>query len=125
MPFSDPMADGATIQRASFAALQDGFTLPWLLQELEQMQPRAQAPLLLMSYLNPLLAFGLERLPEAAAQAGVCGFIIPDLPYEESAEMRAALDRVGHRARADGHAGDAACRGSKCCARRARVSSTR
>ena len=59
------------------------------------MQPRPQAPLLLMSYLNPLLAFGLERLPEAAATAGVVGFIIPDLPYEESADMRAALDRVG------------------------------
>ena len=95
VPFSDPMADGATIQRASFAALQGGFTLPWLLQELETMQPRPQAPVLLMSYLNPLLAFGLERLPEAAAKAGVSGFIIPDLPYEESADMRAALDRVG------------------------------
>jgi tryptophan synthase alpha chain len=95
VPFSDPMADGATIQRASFAALQDGFTLTWLLQTLAAMQPRAQAPLLLMSYLNPLLAYGLERLPEAALQAGVSGFIIPDLPYEESTEMRAALDRVG------------------------------
>ena len=95
VPFSDPMADGATIQRASFAALKDGFTLPWLLGELEAMQPRPRAPLLLMSYLNPLLAFGLHRLPEAAARAGVCGFIIPDLPFEESAEMRAALDRVG------------------------------
>ena len=102
------MADGVTIQRASFAALQGGFTLPWLLGELEQMQPRPQAPLLLMSYLNPLLAFGLDRLPEAAARAGVAGFIIPDLPYEESADVRAALDRVGHRAGADGHAGDAA-----------------
>ena len=95
VPFSDPMADGATIQRASFASLQRGFTLPWLLRELEQMEPRPRAPLLLMSYLNPLLAFGLGRLPEAAARAGVCGFIIPDLPYEESAEMRAALDRAG------------------------------
>ena len=95
VPFSDPMADGATIQRASFAALKDGFTLPWLLGELEAMQPRPETPLLLMSYLNPLLAFGLGRLPEAAARAGVAGFIIPDLPYEESAEMRAALDRVG------------------------------
>jgi tryptophan synthase alpha chain len=94
VPFSDPMADGATIQRASFASLQGGFTLTWLLQELATMQPRPQAPILLMSYLNPLLAFGLERLPEAAASAGVAGFIIPDLPYEESADMRAALDRV-------------------------------
>ncbi len=95
IPFTDPMADGMTIQRASFAALQGGFTLPWLLDELRAMQPRPQAPLLLMSYLNPLLAFGLDKLPEAAAQAGVAGFIIPDLPFEESADMRAALDRVG------------------------------
>jgi len=95
VPFTDPMADGMTIQRASYAALAGGFTLPWLLGELEQMQPRPRAPLLLMSYLNPLLAYGLDRLPEAAARAGVAGFIIPDLPYEESADMRAALDRVG------------------------------
>jgi tryptophan synthase alpha chain len=95
VPFSDPMADGATIQRASFAALQGGFTLTWLLEELTGMQPRPHAPLLLMSYLNPLLAYGLERLPEAALAAGVAGFIIPDLPYEESADVRAALDRVG------------------------------
>jgi tryptophan synthase alpha chain len=95
VPFTDPMADGMTIQRASHAALAGGFTLPWLLAELRRMQPRPPAPLLLMSYLNPLLAFGLDRLPAAAAQAGVAGFIIPDLPYEESAEMRAALDREG------------------------------
>ncbi len=95
VPFSDPMADGLTIQRASHVALQGGFTLPWLLEELRSMQPRPTAPLLLMSYLNPLLAYGLERLPEAAATAGVAGFIIPDLPYEESAEIRQALDRAG------------------------------
>jgi tryptophan synthase alpha chain len=94
VPFSDPMADGMTIQRASHVALQAGFTLPWLLDELGAMQ-RPKAPLLLMSYLNPLLAYGLERLPEAAARSGVAGFIIPDLPYEESAETRAALEREG------------------------------
>jgi tryptophan synthase alpha chain len=95
VPFSDPMADGMTIQRASHAALQGGFTLTWLLDELGAMKPRPQAPLLLMSYLNPLLAYGLDRLPEAAAASGVAGFIIPDLPYEESAEIRQALDRAG------------------------------
>ncbi len=95
VPFSDPMADGMTIQRASQVALQGGFTLPWLLDELRSMQPRPTAPLLLMSYLNPLLAYGLDRLPEAAASSGVAGFIIPDLPYEESQEIRAALDRTG------------------------------
>lgn len=95
IPFTDPMADGMTIQRASRASLEGGFTLPWLLAELEAMQPRPRAPLLLMSYLNPLLAYGLDALPVAAARAGVAGFIIPDLPYEESAEMRAALDAEG------------------------------
>ena len=95
VPFSDPMADGATIQRASFAALRGGFTLPWLLETLEGLEARPGAPLLLMSYLNPMLAYGLDRLPEAVARAGVAGLIVPDLPYEESAEMRAALDRVG------------------------------
>jgi tryptophan synthase alpha chain len=95
IPFTDPMADGMTIQRASRASLEGGFTLPWLLAELETMQPRPPAPLLLMSYLNPLLAYGLDKLPGAVAKAGVAGFIIPDLPYEESAEMRAALDGHG------------------------------
>jgi len=95
IPFTDPMADGMTIQRASRASLEGGFTLPWLLAELEAMQPRPQAPLLLMSYLNPLLAYGLDRLPAAAAKAGVAGFIIPDLPYEESDQVRAALDGQG------------------------------
>ena len=95
IPFTDPMADGMTIQRASRASLEGGFTLPWLLAELEAMQPRPQAPLLLMSYLNPLLAYGLDRLPAAVAKAGVAGFIIPDLPYEESAEVRTALDSHG------------------------------
>ncbi|RPI12038.1 MAG: tryptophan synthase subunit alpha, partial [Lysobacterales bacterium] len=95
IPFTDPMADGMTIQRASRASLEGGFTLPWLLAELEAMQPRPRAPLLLMSYLNPLLACGLDRLPGAATKAGIAGFIIPDLPYEESVEMRAALDTHG------------------------------
>ncbi len=95
IPFTDPMADGMTIQRASYASLQGGFTLPWLLEELSAMQRRPKAPLLMMSYLNPLLAYGFDKLPEAVARAGVSGFIIPDLPFEESADMRAALDRVG------------------------------
>lgn len=94
VPFTDPMADGVTIQRASHAALKSGVTLTWILAELEDRAPHS-TPLLLMSYLNPLLAFGLERLPRAAVRAGVAGFIVPDLPFEESAEWRAALAGVG------------------------------
>jgi tryptophan synthase alpha chain len=95
VPFSDPMADGATVQRASFVALADGVTLPWILSELKSIEPRHSAPILLMSYLNPLLSFGLDALPPAASAAGVAGFIVPDLPFEESGDLNLALDREG------------------------------
>jgi tryptophan synthase alpha chain len=95
VPFSDPMADGTTIQRASFAALADGVTLPWILDELRSVERRSAAPILLMSYLNPLLSMGLEALPRAAASAGVAGFIVPDLPFEESEDLNRALDGEG------------------------------
>jgi len=90
VPFTDPMADGVTIQRASLAALAQGVTLKWILAELAALGELG-APLLLMSYLNPLLAFGVERLAESAARAGVAGFIVPDLPLDESSALRAAL----------------------------------
>ena len=94
VPFSDPMADGVTIQRSSQAALAQGVSLRWILAELEGM-PRLQTPLLLMSYLNPLLAYGLGRLAQAAERAHVAGFIVPDLPYDESSDLRNALDAHG------------------------------
>jgi len=94
VPFSDPMADGTTIQRSSRAALDQGVSLHWILSELSG-RPRGATPLLLMSYLNPLLAYGVDRLPKAAAEAGITGFIVPDLPYEESTELRAALEAHG------------------------------
>ncbi|HET7810701.1 MAG TPA: tryptophan synthase subunit alpha [Steroidobacteraceae bacterium] len=90
VPFTDPMADGMTIQRSSREALAQGFTLRWLLDTLRGMQ-RPRAPLVLMSYLNPLLSFGFPDLAAAAVQAGVCGFIVPDLPFDESEDFRAAL----------------------------------
>ena len=95
VPFSDPMADGTTIQRASCVALADGVTLPWILQELGGVPQPRTAPILLMSYLNPLLKYGLDKLPRDAAAAGVAGFIVPDLPYEESDDLKAALDTEG------------------------------
>jgi len=94
VPFTDPMADGVTIQRSSQAALKQGVSLRWILAELGAMQ-RPKAPLILMSYLNPLLSYGYERLARDAAAAGVCGFIVPDLPYDEGEELRTALDRTG------------------------------
>jgi tryptophan synthase alpha chain len=95
VPFSDPMADGTTIQRASFAALAGGVTLPWILEELHSLPRRPSAPILLMSYLNPLLSVGLDSLPRKAAAAGVAGFIVPDLPFEESDDLKQALEREG------------------------------
>ena len=94
VPFTDPMADGVTIQRSSLAALKQGVTLRWILDELAAI-PRTDTPLVLMSYLNPLLAFGLPQLAARAAAVGVTGFIVPDLPLEESAELQAALDAQG------------------------------
>ncbi len=94
VPFTDPMADGVTIQRSSRAALAQGVSLRWILSELAEM-PRVKTPLLLMSYLNPLLAYGLESLADAAARANVAGFIVPDLPLDESSDLRTALDSRG------------------------------
>jgi tryptophan synthase alpha chain len=91
LPFSDPMADGMTIQRSSRVALANGVTLDWMLAELAALANRPRAPLLLMSYLNPLLAHGVGRLARDARAAGIAGFIVPDLPFEECAELRAAL----------------------------------
>ncbi len=94
VPFSDPMADGVTIQRASRAAIAAGVSLRWILTELSKAGP-LEAPIVLMSYLNPLLNFGYEQLATAAVPAGVCGFIVPDLPIEESVDLRTALEARG------------------------------
>jgi tryptophan synthase alpha chain len=94
VPFTDPMADGVTIQRASLAALAQGVTLKWILAEVARCA-RIRTPLVLMSYLNPLLAFGVDELADGAARAGVAGFIVPDLPLDESSELQAALATRG------------------------------
>ena len=94
VPFTDPMADGVTIQRSSEAALKQGVTLRWILKELTAMQ-RPATPLVLMSYLNPLLAYGLDALARDAAAAGVSGFIVPDLPFDEGEDFRRALSATG------------------------------
>ena len=95
VPFSDPMADGMTIQRSSFVAIQNGVTLTWIFEQIDTAKGGIDAPLVMMSYLNPLLAFGYEKLAKRARETGVCAFIVPDLPYEESEEIRTALDSEG------------------------------
>lgn len=95
VPFSDPMADGMTIQRSSRGALEQGVSLTWIFDRLEAARDRLGAPVILMSYLNPLLAYGYERVAARSLEAGVAGFIVPDLPWEESAELGAPLAEAG------------------------------
>jgi len=95
VPFSDPMADGMTIQRSSHIAIEKGVTLTWIFDQLESVKGEIDTPIVFMSYLNPLLAFGFENLAQCALQTGVCGFIVPDLPFEECAEIKNALEAKG------------------------------
>ena len=95
MPFSDPLADGATIQHAGHMALESGMTISGCIEVARQVAARSNAPLILMGYYNPLLAFGIERFCEAAASSGVCGLIIPDLPPEEAAPLQQAAHANG------------------------------
>ena len=95
IPFSDPMADGMTIQRSSFEALKQGVSLEWIFDQLDEARADIDTPLVMMSYLNPLLAFGYDKLAERALATGVCAFIVPDLPFEESEDIRNALEAKG------------------------------
>jgi tryptophan synthase alpha chain len=94
VPFTDPMADGLTIQKASHVALANGVSLPWILETIAG-QPDLEAPVLLMGYYNPFLAFGLAKLGKALTSAGVSGLIVPDAPLEESGEIGSAVDPLG------------------------------
>ncbi len=89
IPFSDPLADGPTIQRTSQSALQNGVTVKKVL-EMAAVKSTLRPPLILMGYYNPILQFGPKKFVQAAANAGVQGLIIPDLPPEESLALRDA-----------------------------------
>ncbi len=95
MPFSDPLADGATIQHAGHIALERGMTIQGCLETAGQIAALSDVPLILMGYYNPLLAFGLERFCWLAAENGVCGLIIPDLPHEEAGPLQQAAHQQG------------------------------
>lgn len=87
IPFSDPLADGATIQRATQGALAQGVTSDTCLEVAEKLRQRVDAPLLFMGYYNPILRFGLERFCTRCDEVGVDGLIVPDLPPEEGTEL--------------------------------------
>jgi len=83
MPYSDPLADGPVIQASSTQALANGMTIAKLFAQLKELRPAVSAPVLLMGYMNPVLQYGFERFCESAAEVGVDGLILPDLPIYE------------------------------------------
>lgn len=95
VPFSDPLADGVVIQAASERALKRKTTLLQILDLVKKVRVKSQIPILLMSYLNPILVFGLQRFAAAAKEAGVDGVIVPDLPVEEGKEVSLVMAKKG------------------------------
>jgi tryptophan synthase alpha chain len=92
LSFSDPLADGPVIQHATQIALENGITVKKSLEAVKELRKRGvDIPLVLMGYYNPMLAYGLEKFVRDAVEAGADGFIVPDLPVEESDEFQLAL----------------------------------
>lgn len=97
IPFSDPVADGETIQQAGERALAEGVTLRAVLQSLQSFKEevKPEIPLLIMSYLNPILAYGMDAFVQSLRESGVSGLIIPDLPLEEGGHIKDLLTENG------------------------------
>ena len=95
VPFSDPIADGPVIQRAGERALKAGTSLRSVLEIACEIRQRSEAPLLLFTYLNPVLRYGLERLARDAAQAGIDGCLLTDASVEEAHEYIGAMHGQG------------------------------
>ncbi|MFQ5420191.1 MAG: tryptophan synthase subunit alpha [Anaerolineae bacterium] len=96
VPFSDPLADGPTIQHSTQVALANGVSTAVCLEMVQTLRHRGvQIPIMLMGYMNPVMAYGEARYVRDAAAAGVDGFIIPDLPPEEAGEMETLADNAG------------------------------
>jgi tryptophan synthase alpha chain len=95
MPFSDPLADGPVIQHSSHIALNNGVTLETVLSYVQSIRCTSVIPIVLMGYLNPILNYGAEKFFKTAADAGVDGIILPDLPLEESGRYKTVLKTAG------------------------------
>ena len=95
VPFSDPQADGPIIQAAGQRALKAGTTLSKVLEVARSLKGEVKVPLVLMGYYNPLLTYGEERFARDAAEAGIAGVIVPDLPFDEGEEFYAILEKEG------------------------------
>ncbi|MCM3692651.1 tryptophan synthase subunit alpha [Neobacillus niacini] len=95
VPFSDPVADGPTIQQAGIRSLQNGTTLRGIIAELTKAREVVSIPIVLMTYLNPIYSYGISTFAQDIAKAGVDGCIIPDLPIEEEDLLAAELENAG------------------------------
>jgi len=95
VPFSDPLADGPVVQRAGARALAAGASLPRVLEMVATLRAQVSVPIALMTYYNPILAFGLKSFARTAVDAGADGVIVPDLPYDESEPLRAEAEPAG------------------------------
>ena len=95
IPFSDPLADGTTIQKASFHALRNGVTPKVCLEIAWELRQKIKVPLVFMTYFNPVIKYGIENFCSACAKAGIDGLIIPDLPPEEGSELELATQNLG------------------------------
>ncbi|HMB88027.1 MAG TPA: tryptophan synthase subunit alpha [Methylomirabilota bacterium] len=95
IPFSDPLADGPVIQRATQRALAAGVTLPRVLELVREMRGEVSVPLVFLTYYNPILAFGLKAFCQTSVEAGIDGVIVADLPPEESGPLRAEAMAAG------------------------------
>lgn len=95
MPFSDPQADGPVIQAAGQRALKNGTNLKGILRMVSSLRGKVKAPILLMGYYNPIMHYGKEKFSDDAADAGVAGLIIPDLPFDEDEEFYQGLEERG------------------------------
>ena len=95
VPFSDPLADGPVIQRAGTRSLAAGTSLPRVLETVANLRAKVSLPLVLFTYYNPVLQFGLKSFARTAVDAGADGVIVPDLPYEEAGPLRAEAEPAG------------------------------
>jgi tryptophan synthase alpha chain len=96
VPFSDPLADGPTIQHSTQVALENGITVKHCLEAVAELRSRGVTiPLILMGYINPMLAYGLEKFVAETAESGASGFIVPDLPPDEGETLRALCQQHG------------------------------
>jgi tryptophan synthase alpha chain len=87
VPFSDPLADGATIQRINFKALENGVTTPFCFETVRTIRAKTEVPLIFMGYYNPIFSYGVEKYVQSCAEAGIDGLIVPDLALEEADEL--------------------------------------